>query len=362
VTNRAVTDRDFWGGAPAFVRRVLRAFPVADTIQFFAQLGVPLHEEADGKLFPDSNRAHDVRDALLAEAERVGVEITTGCRVRRVARAADGFEIDTPVGTIGSAYVALATGGRSLPKSGSDGTGYTFATALGHSLVDTTPALAPLVLDETVSTMYRALSGVAHPAEAALWVNGRVSIRLTGPLLWTHFGVSGPLALNLSRHWARASLEGAAVRVTLSMFPGETFDDVDAMLMEAFRSRSKASLAAILSDRLPGSLADALCTASGVPRDTDAAHVSRDARRSLTRALTELVLPVLDTRGYTYAEVTAGGVPLEEVDSATLESRRCPDLFLVGEILDVDGRLGGFNFQWAWSSAHVVARALAAKA
>jgi predicted Rossmann fold flavoprotein len=181
-------------------------------------------------------------------------------------------------------------------------------------------------------------------------------------MLWTHFGMSGPVVLNMSRHWHRAGLEGASVDVLVNVLPGESFGSLDAWWLEQERERPRAQVATVLASRLPTAVADAWLDAAGVARDVTMAHLDRDRRRGLVRALVEGPVSVVDSRGYAYAEVTAGGIPLDEIDPATMQSRRCPGMYLVGEILDVDGRLGGFNFQWAWSSGwvagHAVAKAL----
>lgn len=354
VTNREVSERDFWGGDRRLVRHVLRAFPAARAAAFFEALGVALHEEENGKLFPDTQRSRTVLDALLQEAERQGVTLVTAARVAAIER---GFVLRLADGTSWSApRVVLATGGRSLPKSGSDGAGYEMARALGHGLVATTPALAPLVLG---GHWHGPLSGVSYDVALTLRTTGRVAIRLTGPLLWTHFGMSGPVVLNLSRHWLRAVLEGGAPQVLLNSCPGKDYAQVEDWLQEEARLRPRASIATVVGQRLPAAVARAWIQEAGLEAALPMAQLSREARRALVRVLTELPLPVVDSRGYAVAEVTAGGVPLDEIDTATMESRRCPGLYLVGEILDVDGRLGGFNFQWAWSSGFVAGEALA---
>jgi len=325
------------------------------TIAFFREIGVPLHEEADGKLFPDSNRARDVLSALVAETKRTGAVLRSSARVLGIARRDDGFLLTTAAGDVPARSVVLATGGRSLPKSGSDGAGYAMARSLGHTIVPTTPALVPLVLD---GLFHRALSGVAHDVELAIWIDGAVAIRLSGAILWTHFGVSGPAALNASRHWLRARAERRDVRVTVNFRPGRTLAHVDAEWRDRVQSHPRTTLTSLLSRDLPASVARALLDQLGLPPDVTAAHFPRDDRRRLVRALAEFPLPVVDTRGYTYAEATAGGVALTEIDPATMASRVCRGLSLVGEILDVDGRIGGFNFQWAWSTGFVAGRAL----
>jgi predicted Rossmann fold flavoprotein len=364
VTNRVVTERDFWGGSPRLVAHVLRAFPADRAAAFFEDLGVALHEEEDGKLFPDSNRSRTVLDALLGEASRRGVAIESGARVTAVHRGAGGFTVErSGTSAVEARAVVLATGGRSLPKSGSDGFGYQLAAAFGHACLATTPALAPLVLR---GSAYAALSGVSHPAALTLRAAGKTLVRLEGPLLWTHFGVSGPVALNLSRHWHRAALEafaagpdGGHIGVDVSLLPGETFESVERWLLDEAAARPRAQVVTLLAQRLPHAVAQAWGSRAGVAQDATMAHLARDDRRRLAHALVATALDVADSRGYTYAEVTAGGVPLDEIDTATMGSRRQPGLYLVGEILDVDGRLGGFNFQWAWSSGWVAGHALA---
>lgn len=358
VTNASVSERDFCGGPPSIVRRVLRAMPVPETIAFFAEIGVPLHEEAHGKLFPDSNRARDVLDALLREIDRLGIGLAADHRVIAIVRRDSGFAVVTSHGETRTQRVVLATGGRSLPKSGSDGAGYDMAAALGHTLVDTTPALAPLVLGDRPDALHKRLTGVALEAELALWIDGRVARRLKGALLWTHFGVSGPVVLDASRHWARAHLEGRNVTLTLNVCDGSPFERVDGRLVALAASRPRVTMPTMLASLVPASVATAFAVEAGIDVTRGAGQMTREERRRVAHQLTSYPLKVVDTRGYTYAEATAGGVPLDEIDPATLESRICRGLYLVGEVLDVDGRLGGFNFQWAWSSARAAARGL----
>lgn len=362
VTNRVVSERDFWGGRPAIIRRVLRAFTADDTVEFFRGLEVPLHEEADGKLFPNSGRARDVLNALLRDIDAGGVALLADHRVLDVERADGSFRVVTARGAIHCPHVVLATGGQSLPKTGSDGAGFQFAHRLGHTIVPTTPALAPLILDEAhEAAIHRELSGVSHDVELAVWVDGRITTRLTGSLLWTHFGISGPVSLNASRHWWRAEIEGRPVRLTASFCPGATFETRETFWTTMASARPKASVLAVFSGHVPASVAAAVLGRLHIDPASPLAHLTRDERRALVRADVEWPLPITGCRGYDYAEATAGGVALDEIDSATMESRVCPGLYLVGEMLDADGRIGGFNFQWAWSTACIAGRALAAR-
>ena len=360
VTNVSVSEADFWGGRRTVVRRVLRAWPVHETVAFFRELGVPLHEEADGKLFPDSNRSRDVLNALLNEAERTGVMLAPDRRVMNILPLERGYQIATSGGDIHAARVVLALGGQSLPKSGSDGSGFTLARRLGHTVVPTTPGLVPLLLADEPRGVHRDLQGVAHAAELTLWLDGKVTTRLAGSLLWTHFGVSGPVTLDISRHWLRATIEGANPALTLSFCPGRSFEDIDSWWTARTAERPQSSVHQSLTLLVPASVAATLLERLGIDDMTALAHFTRSDRRRLAHALVEWPLAVEGSRGYNYAEVTAGGVSLDEIDPSTMSSRVRQGLFLVGEILDVDGRIGGFNFQWAWSTARVCAAALGA--
>jgi hypothetical protein len=357
VTNQTVTERDFYGGKRTVVRRVLRALTVEDTIAFFGEIGVQLHGEEHGKLFPDSNRARDVLDALLGELRARGAELRAGTRATGISTAARGFSVETTAGPIDAERVVLATGGQSLPKSGSDGLGYQLARALGHTIVPTTPALVPLTL---AGALHAAVSGVSHDVELSVWIDGSIAERVNGSLLWTHFGVSGPAVLDASRIWLRARLEGRETRITVNVVPGSTFETLSARWTALAAERPRASVATVLSTMLPASVAVGLLGAMGLDGGALLAHFPREDRRRLVHGLTEWPLDVTGSRGYTYAEVTAGGVSLDEIDPGTMRSRKCAGLYLVGEILDVDGRIGGFNFQWAWSSAMAAARGLCA--
>lgn len=357
VTNRVVVDRDFSGGPSHLIRRVLRAFTADATVAFFREIGVALHEEEHGKLFPDTHKARTVLDALLVEAGRRGVGLRVGRRVTGVRREPGGFSVTGGAVPLHAGRVALATGGLSLPKTGSDGGGYAMAESLGHTLVPPTPALAPLVLE---GDFHQGLSGVAQDVELKLVAAGARPVRVQGALLWTHFGASGPAILDVSRHFLRARLAGRGPRLFANLLPGLGPDAAEGLLLEASRRRARVGALGALEGRLPGSVLQALCREQGITAATPLGQLSRETRKRLVSGLTARELVVRDSRGYNFAEVTAGGVPLEEVDLRTMESRRCPGLYLVGEILDVDGRLGGFNFQWAWSSGFVAAQALAA--
>ena len=352
VTHFEVSERDFAGATPPAIRKVLRQFDVPATRTFFEELGVELKREATGKLFPVTDKARTVLTALLTAAEDAGVEIVHPFRVEAIDKTAEGFVVRAEQGTFAARAVVLATGGKSLPKSGSDGHGYGMATALGHTLTERIePALVPLLLpeDHPLTT----IRGVA--TDVRLDVRSETGKRLhtvDGALLCTHFGLSGPAVLDVSRHWI---LEDGELFV--SWLPGMSSDDADA----ALRGLRETNPATWLQDHLPRRLAETLVRMAGIDPAAPTVQLTRDVRRTLLRTLVDCPLPVTAPRGWTWAEVTAGGVPLREVRLDSMASRVCDGLYLCGEILDVDGRIGGFNFQWAWASGTVVGRALGAE-
>jgi predicted Rossmann fold flavoprotein len=353
VTHDTVDASAYAGGSRHTISRVLRQFDVPETIRFFAELGVPLRREETGKLFPVSNRARTVLEGLLDGARAAGVELCHPCRVESIARHNGVFLISGTWGAFTAGRVILATGGRSLPKSGSDGGGYALAQALGHTLTSRIfPALVPLLLPQ--GHFLCGLSGISIDATLSVHSgSGKRLHTISGAVLFTHFGLSGPAVLDISRYWldARAADPGAAL--VMNALPAQPPDQIDAEV----RALGRATPLTWLSRRLPDRLARALVIEAGLDPALPASQLPRDARRALVSAITALPLPVTGDRGFTYAEVTAGGVPLSELHPDTLESRPCPGLSLCGEICDVDGRIGGYNFQWAWASGFAAGRA-----
>jgi predicted Rossmann fold flavoprotein len=229
---------------------------------------------------------------------------------------------------------------------------------LGHSVTPTCAALVPLILNETM--FHASLAGVAHEAQLQTFADGRLIDRRRGSLLWTHFGISGPVAMDASRHWVMAQESGAQARMECHLLPPDNVETVEQWLVDLTASRARASIANAMSARLPERVARAIVTHAGIDPAIACGQLSRPARRLIVNALTALPLPILRHRGWNYAEVTAGGVPLDEVNYQTMESRKVPGLYLVGEMLDCDGRIGGFNFQWAWATGHLAGNAAGA--
>jgi predicted Rossmann fold flavoprotein len=354
VTHEAVTAADFFGNR-RIIKNVLAAWSVQDTIRWFAGMGVELKREATGKLFPVSDKARTVLEALLARCHALDVDIQAGRRASGMERADSGFTIHSSGGPIIAKAVILATGGRSLPKSGSDGSGYALARAVGHSVTWTVPALVPLMLRETM--FHARLSGLSQEVTLTTVVDGKPVDLRTGSLLWTHFGVSGPVVMDASRFWTLAREQGVQADVYANFLPDWTADAVRNWFRTEAATTPRRSLAKTLALLVPERLAEAVCAALGAEPGRATAQVPRAERQQVIDALIRLPLPVTTDRGWNHAEVTAGGVPLEEINYRTMESKLAPGLYVIGEMLDCDGRIGGFNFQWAWATGYLAGRA-----
>ena len=320
--------------------------PCASSIE----IGVQLKQEATGKLFPVSDSARTVLDALLETAKRAGVDLRHPSRVAYVSRNGDLFRVAGEWGEVQCRNLVLATGGCSLPKSGSDGLGYQLAGTLGHTVTPAIlPALVPLLLPD--GHFVRALSGLTLPTRLEVRTStGKRVMSLTGSTLCTHFGLSGPVVLDISRHFLTARRLDPGAHLVINWTCDRTEEELDLELQQAHKGKIRNHLARLLPDRLVG----AILKESGIDSEVEFSRLGRADRRTIVQNLCAMRLPVTGDRGFNYAEVTAGGVPLAELDLRTMESRRCPGLFLCGEICDVDGPIGGFNFQWAWSSGYVV--------
>jgi len=349
VTHHQVESSAFAGSSRHAINKILRRFDVAQTIAFFHELDVELKREETGKLFPTTDSAKTILDALLLAAQRANVLIQHPRRVDTVEKIANGFLIRGEWGQLEARHVVLATGGKSLPKTGADGHGYEIAKTLGHSLTPRIfPALVPLLLPP--GHFIRDLSGLATPATLEVRSrHGKKLIAFTNSTLCTHFGLSGPSVLDLSRYYLNAKFNDPDATLVINWWPEKTSQQLDTEL----QSLRQIPVLKYLRSSLPERLARALCQQAGIELSASGSELTRVQRLTLARLVTQMPLPITGERGYNFAEVTAGGVPLRELHLDRMESRVCPGLYLCGEICDVDGRIGGFNFQWAWASGYV---------
>ena len=337
---RFVTD-----SSPHTLRNILRSWPLAEQIAFFErELGLRLVEEPEtAKLFPASNRARDVRDGLLALAARRGARLLMETRVTGLAPAGPGWRVEREgAAPLEADAVVVATGGLSVPNTGSDGHGLALLAALGHTVHSTYAALTPLTAEPAP---FGALAGVSLPVTITAR-DGTRSATASGGFLFTHHGYSGPSVLDVSHVAVRSRVEadGAArVRVRWTALEAAAWE-------EALRPEGTRTVAGALRRELPVRLADALADSAGVPGTRPLAQLRKAERQRLIETLVQGELPWTGDEGYRKAEVTGGGVSLAEIDPRTMESRRHPGLFICGEVLDAFGPIGGYNFLWAWAT------------
>jgi len=336
-TNLGTAPENFLSANPDFCRSALARYTPADFVALLEKHGVRFHEKKLGQLFCDGS-ARQVVELLLAEARAAGVRIETGCDVECVERAGD-FALATSQGGFRGAALVVATGGLSIPKLGATDFALRLAGRFGVAVTETKPGLVPLRMQEDELAFCVALAGASIRTETRC---GPASFRES--LLFTHRGVSGPAVLQASSYWR----PGAALEVDL--LPGE---DAAALLAET-RARGRG-LVRLLEERQPRRFAQAW--AARYAPDRPLADLTRPELAELARRLHAWRVEPSETEGYGKAEVTVGGVDTRELSSRTLECRRVPGLYFIGEAVDVTGWLGGYNFQWAWASGAAAGRA-----
>lgn len=359
VTHQEVKPSDFQGGPGHFTKHVFEALTPQETIRFFEEIGVKAVLEPGGKYFPATHSAKTVLEALLKETDRVGIALKKGVRIAAVKKEGNLFHLRSSDGTyaVRARKVVLAPGGLSYPTTGSDGTGYGIAESFGHTILKTFPALTPLLTNDPD---WKSLSGVSLAAKLSFFRNGKKVRECRGPFLFTHFGFSGPAALDLSRHLASAAREDHP-EIIASFLPEEDEGSLKARFQSVRKTSPKKLVKNLLVEEfsLPARFVEAFLKKIGASGAPPVENVSNENQKRLIRSLLHYPLEVGGVFGYKKAEVTAGGVDLKEIKAATMESKLVNGLYFAGEILDVDGRIGGFNFQWAWSTGAVAGQSAA---
>ncbi len=335
-----------FGPQGSFLGPALKALSVEATIALFENEGLSTKVEANGKVFPATDRAADVLSALMKRVERSGARVRTGSAVGDVTPWENGYLVQTAESSIRARSVVLAMGGLSYPGCGTTGDGFGIARSLGHSIVEPRPALVPLRVEPAWVSELRGIA--LQDVKAEVRIGGVSRLERREAVLFAHFGLSGPAILDVSRAVARHDGTDRPVLV-LDLLPGERAEAIEARLQAEARS-GRSQVVGLLPDVLPRRLAESVLSAAEVPSGRIGPELSRDERKRLISCLKGLKLPVTGTLGFAKAEVTSGGVALEEVDPSTLESRIRPGLFFAGEVLDLDGLIGGYNFQAAWST------------
>jgi predicted Rossmann fold flavoprotein len=350
-TNVNAGPANFISENPAFCRSALARYTAADFISLVKRHRIAFHEKHKGQLFCDDS-AERIIDMLRAECAAGGVRWAMPCKVRRIGRRGDAFEVETEQGTQWAQRLVIATGGLSIPKIGATDFGYRIARQFGLRIIEPRPALVPLTFDATQWAPFASLAGVSLEVRAACGA-GRDRGAFDEDLLFTHRGLSGPAVLQVSTFWQ----PGAAIELDLApTYPREALAQA---LIDAKRG-SRQTLANVLAGLLPRRLADGWLHSCGHGADVRIADLADRALRDLAHSLTHWTLVPTGSEGFRKAEVTRGGVATDELSQATLESRRQPGLHFIGEVVDVTGWLGGYNFQWAWASGHVAGQAIGA--
>ncbi|MGA2034513.1 MAG: NAD(P)/FAD-dependent oxidoreductase [Thermoguttaceae bacterium] len=345
-----------FGHQGRFLHSALAALGPQAVVDLFEAEGVRTKIEPGGKIFPVSDRAADVLTALLGRLQRSGCAVALREPVAQIQRLGDSFQIVTAVRTIAAQAVVLVTGGQSYPGCGSTGDGYRWAAALGHAIVPPRPALVPIT---THAPWVRALQGITVPdvlvrvlEPPAGPLKPRCLAQRRGALLLAHFGLSGPAALDVSRA-VSSHAQPERLALQCDFLPDVTHQSLESHLREACGAAGKRLAVSILAELLPQRLAETIADRAGLATGRRAAELSRHERQNLVQAIKRLAIPITGTLGFRKAEVTAGGVALEEVDSRTMQSKRVPGLYFAGELLDLDGPIGGYNFQAAFSTGYL---------
>jgi predicted Rossmann fold flavoprotein len=340
-TNLGATPANYLSANPHFVKSALARYTPWDFVALVEKHRIAYHEKELGQLFCDDSSKQIVR-MLLDECAEAGAKVETGCAVERVRRTGEGFGVLTANGEVHAEALVVATGGLSIPSMGATGFGYELARQFGHAVLPVRAGLVPLTLSGKHQEHYQDLAGVALPAVEARV--GRHAFR--AGMLFTHRGISGPAILQVSSYWQ----PGDDLRIDL-------LPDLDAAgwLAGQRAARPAAELKSVLADVLPRRLAQRLCERWLDNRPMRQYHESR--LREIGRQLHDWPIVASGTEGYRTAEVTLGGVDTDGLSSSTMQSKRVPGLYFIGEVVDVTGWLGGYNFQWAWASGHAAGQA-----
>lgn len=352
ITNRNLAPRHYHGGDPHFSKPALTAFTDRDTVAFFASIGVDCVAEPDGRMYPRSRQAGSVLDCLRMAAQEAGAVLHTDCPVRTVRPQKHGFVLDTPQGAVTAQYVLVAAGGAASPSLGGGNDGYTLLTALGHTRTFLFPTIVQLRTD---TTFVKAVKGIRVDAGVTLTGGGKTA-RSTGEVLFTEYGLSGPAVMAISRlagDWERR--KKGLLSVSLDLLPDLPPDKAAALVQQRRRFAAREA-GDLLTGLLHKRVGQTLMRAAGIALSTPVGALTDDDAARVAALIKRWTLPVTGTQGLSAAQATAGGIDTRGFDPATLQSRLVPGLYAAGEVLDVDGDCGGYNLQWAWSSAAAAAR------
>jgi len=355
ITNHAAPDVFIENvpGNPYFLYSAFYTLDSSAVVTFFEKLGVATKVERGNRIFPVSDKAADVVDALLRNMKNSGVDVRTNAKVTEV-KVEDGRVVGVVANgkLIPADSVIVATGGLSFPETGSTGDGYEFAKQAGHTVTDLYPSLVPL---KTKETWPKKLQGLTLKNVEITVKNGKAKLfRDFGEMMFTHFGVSGPIILSASRSFAGLYDKGCTIHI--DMKPALTLEELDARILRDFEEYINRDFKNCLDDLLPQKMIPVFVELSGIPADKKTRDITREERKRMGQLLKNLVVIITGNVGYIDAVITAGGVCVDEISSSTMESKKVDGLFFAGEVIDVDGYTGGYNLQIAFSTAYLAGK------
>lgn len=351
ITNRDLSLRHYHGSDPGFAEPALAAFTDRDTVKFFASVGVECVAEPDGRVYPRSRQAGSVLDCLRLAAEEAGVIFHTDCPVTAI-RPQNGFLLETPGKPVAARHLLIAAGGAASPTLGGGNDGYTLLTSLGHTR---TPLFPTIVQLRTDTTFVKAVKGIRVDAGVTLTGGGRTAVS-TGEVLFTEYGLSGPAVMAISRlagDWERRQKGGLTAH--LDLLPDVSADKALTLVRGRLRFAGREA-GDLLTGFVNKRVGQTLLRAAGIALSTPVGKLSKSDAARVAALLKDWAIPVTGTQGLKAAQATAGGIATRDFDPATMQSRLIKGLYAAGEVLDIDGDCGGYNLQWAWSSATAAAK------
>ncbi len=346
IANRRPAPARFHSTRPELVKKTLQGYDAKRILDFLRSVGIETEEEEEGKLFPMGRQAASVVKLLTRECQRLGVRIVTGCQVTGIRQDQDEFVVESSEGSHRCRQLLLTTGSPAAPQLGGSNAGMLFAQSLGHRLFPPRPALVAL---ESDASWPRQAAGVKLPARVGLLASGSLVTEREGDLLFTDYGVSGLAVLDLSREASLRLAEWESCELSVDLTPKWSKERLSKLLTERIDPERDLSLELWLEGVLHRKLVPIILEIAGIRTATEK-DLNRKRIGRLVYTIKHLKLPIQKTRDFRYAEVATGGIDLAEIDPERMESRKLPGLYFAGEILDVDGDRGGFNFHWAWTT------------
>jgi predicted Rossmann fold flavoprotein len=341
-----------------FVTGIFSQFDYSQIYKFFTDLGIPLYEESKtgrGKIFPTINSAKTIREILIDKLFELGVVFELNQDISKTEFVNDHWEINSGNRKYQTVYLILSAGGKTYPSLGSDGSGYVLAQTIGHKIIDPVPSAVPLVSKNLLSHY---LQGESVKMRVTSMISGRVKDAAVGEVMFTQFGISGPAVFDVSRNISiRLNREKRNdVKVALSFLPEYSNDEIRQQLHQRLLMHPTLLASHVLYGLMTIKSAGAVCAVSGIPKERIVQDITEKEKEKLLSTLTSYEIDIIQTRGWNEAEFTSGGVDFLEIDSNSLASKICPNLFFSGEIIDVDGIVGGYNLSWGWASGWVAGK------